>query len=471
MKPATWVKCLSVVCAMTTGELWAQQTATIETITSTLAAAVSNTANREFATCELRSAVWGGYNVRVFMPRSSTAANQALIFRITDGVLYQEVNSSPSGSTAATANKEGRVDIGSRDTAFARGVPFHVSDVSFPTPTTIRYTVHSNPGSNMPRVLGRYESVSSITNLQIVDTPNPFASSGQPQTRTFTLNTALSPTGEYYLSVVTSAGGLNCLMSNEVELLGASVTTPWIRSRLGALQSFNNARRMSSGTWIQIFGQRLAASSRSWTGADFQGAQAPVSLDGVRVNVNGRPAYVSFISPGQVNALTPDQEAEGDLSVEVINSAGTSNRITVPSARASPALLTTPAFLKDGRQHVAALFPDFVTFAGPANLISGVPFRPARRGETIIIFAVGCGATSPASAAGQIPATALPIAQSVSVRFGDVEARSQAFLAGQTVGLCQFNVEVPDVADGEHRLTASVGGQDTGQTLYVTVGQ
>jgi uncharacterized protein (TIGR03437 family) len=451
--------------------LCAQQTASPDAIAALLAATVTNAANREFANCELRAAVWGGYNVRVFMPRSSTVANQPLIFRITSGVLTQEVNPSPSGSTAASASKEGRVDIFSPDAAFARGVPFFLSDVSFPTSTTIRYTVRANPAVSHPRVFSRFESVSSITNLQIVETTSPFASGPQPLTRTFTLNTPLNPAGEYYLSIVTSSGGVNCLLSNEIDLLGAASSTPRIRPRMGVLQSFDNAQRLSPGTWIQVFGQRLAPLTRSWTGDDFQGSQAPTALENVRVLINGKPAFVSFISPHQVNARAPDDEPSGEFAVEVVNAAGTSNRISIPGSRASPALLTTPAFLIAGKQYVAALFPDFAAFAGPPGLIPGVSFRPAQPGDTLIAFAVGCGPPSPALPAGQVPSSPLSLAQPASVRLGDTEVRVQAFLAAQTLGLCQFNIEIPNLPDGDHRLTASIGGQPTGQTLYLKIGQ
>ena len=40
----------------------------------------------------------------------------------------------------------------------------------------------------------------------------------------------------------------------------------------------------------------------------------PTSLDGVSVTIGGKPAYVSFISPGQLNVLAPDVPA-GPITV------------------------------------------------------------------------------------------------------------------------------------------------------------
>jgi uncharacterized membrane protein YGL010W len=51
----------------------------------------------------------------------------------------------------------------------------------------------------------------------------------------------------------------------------------------------------------------------------------------------------------------------------------------------------------------------------------------------------------------------------------DIRAQAQGFLAAGAVGLCQFNVTVPNVSDGDIRIDATVDGTATGQTLYTTV--
>src|SRR5262249_8785234 len=151
-----------------------------------------------------------------------------------------------------------------------------------------------------------------------------------------------------------------------------------------------------------IYGTNLSSATREWAGTDFTGTKAPTSLEGVRVKIAGKDAFVRYVSPTQVNVQAPDDIGTGNgIAVELTNSAGTSNT-TVTAAVVSPALLTTPSFLVGGRQYVAALFTDFQTFVGRANLIAGVPFRPAKAGDTIVVYAVGCGATSPASPAGEI---------------------------------------------------------------------
>ncbi len=244
---------------------------------------------------------------------------------------------------------------------------------------------------------------------------------------------------------------------------------PAIRSSQPVLQAFSGQAGLSAGTWLEIYGANLSSTTREWGGADFQGNRAPTLLDGVGVNINGKPAFVRYVSPAQINVQAPDDDAVGPVRIEVTGPNGVSDPVTVPKTAASPALLTTPAFNVDSKQYVAALYSDFATFVGRTGLIAGVPFRPAKPGDTIVIFAVGCGATDPPSPAGQFFSDARPLASPVQVRFGDVVAQAQAFLAANAVGLCQFNVTVPDIADGDARLDVTVGGVATGQTLYATI--
>jgi len=244
---------------------------------------------------------------------------------------------------------------------------------------------------------------------------------------------------------------------------------PVIRTAQPVLQAFDNSERVSAGSWIQIFGTNLSDATQVWGGDDFAGALAPTSLRGIRVNVNNRPAFVSFISPNQINVQAPADDSTGPVPVEVIHSGGTSNRVTINKSRVSPALLTTPNFNVGGRQYAAALHTDLTTFVGRSGLIAGVNFRPARPGDTIIVYAVGCGPTDPASPAGRIVSGLNFLSSPFQVRFGETVAQAQAFMEPNFVGLCRFNVTVPNVADGDIRLDATVDGVATGQTLFTTV--
>lgn len=246
---------------------------------------------------------------------------------------------------------------------------------------------------------------------------------------------------------------------------------PTIRSEQPVLQAFDFGAGLSPGTWIQIFGSNLAPTTRQWAGSDFDGDRAPTALDGVRVSVNGRPAFISYISPGQVNAQVPDDVGAGAGTVEVENANGRSS-VNVNVSRLTPALLTTADFSVGGRQYAAMLYPDFTTFVGRPNLIPGVAFRAARPGDTVILYAVGCGPTNPASPAGQIVRELRPLASPFQVRFGNAVAEAQAFMEPNFIGLCRFNITVPNIAgdaQGDINVVVTVDGVAASQNLFTTM--
>lgn len=247
---------------------------------------------------------------------------------------------------------------------------------------------------------------------------------------------------------------------------------PQIRTELPVVTSFGGKNGFSSNTYLEIYGQNLATASRLWAGGDFSGVNAPTSLDGVSVTVNGRPAFIYYISPNQININTPEDTATGPVAIEVRTPFGTSNRITVQRSRVSPALQTVPQFLIGGKQYVVALTPDFSTYIGREGMLPGINFKPAKPGETISIYALGCGPTTPPTQAGVVAAQASSLALPYELRIGGAIARvSFAGVVGATIGLYQFNVEVPFVPAGEQPITLSVDGVANAQNLTIVVGQ
>ncbi len=56
----------------------------------------------------------------------------------------------------------------------------------------------------------------------------------------------------------------------------------------------------ANGSWLTIRGFDLSSTTRLWQGSAFQGNRLPTTLDGVRVTIRGRLAYVYFASPRRV---------------------------------------------------------------------------------------------------------------------------------------------------------------------------
>src|SRR5207302_9143631 len=132
-----------------------------------------------------------------------------------------------------------------------------------------------------------------------------------------------------------------------------------IRSANSALPSFLGSAGFSSNIYLEIYGSSLASNTRLWAGGDFNGSNAPTTLDGVSVTVNGKAAFIYYISPGQININTPEDTTTGPVAIQVKTPLGLSNAVTVNRARISPTLQTVPQFNVGGKQYVVALTPDF----------------------------------------------------------------------------------------------------------------
>jgi uncharacterized protein (TIGR03437 family) len=237
--------------------------------------------------------------------------------------------------------------------------------------------------------------------------------------------------------------------------------------------AFGGFSSIAPGSWIEIHGSHLAAQTRAWTAADFRGPQAPVSLDGVSVTIGGQAAFISYISPDQIDAEVPSGAALGPQDIRVTTAAGTSDPRTVTVNQVQPGLLA-PLSLKLGdKQYTQAVFPDGTTMALPAGMGLTVQARPARPGDTMVLYGVGFGPVSPDQGAGDVVQHGNSLLLPFQVFFGGKSAAvSYAGLAPGMVGLYQFNVVVPQAAAGDAvPLTFALGGASGEQTLYTAVQQ
>jgi uncharacterized protein (TIGR03437 family) len=229
------------------------------------------------------------------------------------------------------------------------------------------------------------------------------------------------------------------------------------------LNATGEAATISQNTWVEIKGSNLSQTTRIWGGGDFDAVTGdmPTSLDSVSATVNGKLAYIYFISPAQVNILTPLDSSTGSVPVEVKTAFGTSSVTTVTMQTNSLGFF---AFNSD--KYAAATHADG-TFLGPATLYPGLT-TPAQPGETIVLYANGFGLVSTSitpgssSQGGTLPT--LPV-----VTIGNLPC--QVIFAGLVaVGEFQFNVVVPVAApDGDNALSATYNGFTTQSGVFVTV--
>jgi uncharacterized protein (TIGR03437 family) len=240
-----------------------------------------------------------------------------------------------------------------------------------------------------------------------------------------------------------------------------------------AFTSANLFQRIALGSWVEIYGNYLAPDSRTWAGSDFTGTTAPTALDGTSVTIGGQPAYISYISPGQVNVQVPTTIGTGSQPLVISTAHGKSPTYAVTVQAELPGLLAPPVFNIKGTQYGVALFPDGVTYALPVGAIPGVPSRPAQAGDTLTFYGTGFGPTKPDISAGQIAPSGSSLAQNLTVFFvTPVGAQATVLYAGLApgfVGLYQFNVVVPKLpATGAQGVFFSLGAAGSTSVTIAT---
>ncbi|MBK5290310.1 MAG: SBBP repeat-containing protein [Acidobacteriia bacterium] len=232
----------------------------------------------------------------------------------------------------------------------------------------------------------------------------------------------------------------------------------------GVSDAFTGQTGVAPTTWTALYGSGLSTSTRTWDGA-IQGTQLPAALDEVRVSINRRPATIFFVSPGQVNVLAPLDDTTGNVEVTLTNRYGTSPPIQVRKANFLPAFYAP--FGESSGLRVTAVALDG-TLVGKVGLDPRVT-RAARPGEILQIFATGFGPTTPPAPSDTIFAGAPLLVTAPRITIGGREA---AFIGNGNLvapGLYQFNVTIPDLADGDHLIVAEAGGARSSATVFISV--
>ena len=286
----------------------------------------------------------------------------------------------------------------------------------------------------------------------------------------------MAPTGtrvmHVFMTVTREVGTNNDGLADSLSLvLGSNGNVgPEVSDSIISAGAFGAFDAVTQGTWMEIYGANLAKDTRVWAGSDFNGVNGPTSLDGTTVTVAGLPAVTYYISPTQVNALVPGGVAAGPQPVVVSTADGPSVPFMVSVDPAEPGFLAPPSFVVNGNQYVVAQFSDG-TFVLPQGAIAGITSRPAKPGDTIIIYGIGFGAVTPAVPIGQITEVSNTLSAPFQFYFGSTLAKTTySGLAPGQIGVYQFNVVVPAIIDGDFTpISISLGGVTGTQTLYTAV--
>jgi uncharacterized protein (TIGR03437 family) len=206
----------------------------------------------------------------------------------------------------------------------------------------------------------------------------------------------------------------------------------------------------------------MAGGTTVWNG------NFPTMLGGTSVTINNKAAYIWYVSPTQINVQAPDDTTLGPVPVSVtIDGVTTSTTVTLGQYG--------PSFSLFNGTYPAAIVPT----SGPGNSGAGYdyigpagafafPSRPVKAGETVILYGVGFGPTTPHVLAGQLYSGAAPSVTLPVITIGGMQAQV-AFGGIIEAGLFQFNVVVPSLPSGDQQLVATVAGVSAPAGVYLTI--
>ena len=267
-----------------------------------------------------------------------------------------------------------------------------------------------------------------------------------------------NPSG-FYINIHTTTNGSGAVRG---QLAAAGLKAPTVSS--GGI--LNNASYNLAGTTVApgsiaaVFGTDLTNGGvciyTQGCNPRFEAGKMIAAMGGASATVNGVPAPLFYTTPGQLGIQIPAETAGSTATLVVSVEGQSSIAQTVSLEPAAPGIFTTTS---DGRG-VGSITHANGFIVNAAN--------PATRGETLVLYATGLGALSPAVATGAIaPATSQTTTKPV-ITLGGVPAT--VVFAGQSgccAGLNQVNFTVPDGAPTGNTVPVilSVGAKQSNSVI------
>jgi len=221
------------------------------------------------------------------------------------------------------------------------------------------------------------------------------------------------------------------------------------------------------GSIWTIKGTNLASitGSDNWNNSIVNG-QLPTSLDGVTVTFAQVPGYISYLSPTQINVMTPS----GGYGDVVVNN----NGAVSADFNAYPPGLSAPAFFVWPNNQVVATRTDY-SYAVAPGTFSGLTTVADKPGDVLVLWGTGFGATTPAVQDGAVVPADQEYATSTmpTVTINGVSATVYgAALAAGFAGLYQVAIQVPaGLGAGTWPIVATMGAiygvQSPGNVMLV----
>jgi uncharacterized protein (TIGR03437 family) len=246
---------------------------------------------------------------------------------------------------------------------------------------------------------------------------------------------------------ITSNAANNTQVSIPVQFSVSAAGKPLI-STGGVINIANYAHEaVSPGDIVAIFGSQLSNTTATNPGLP----PLATTLGASQVLLNGVPAPLYYVSPGQVNFQIPYSVTD-TVTVQVVNGGIPGNARSVGITSRAPRFLIWPASLASGGYAIAVNADGSLPLPSGTK-VPGYTSHPAKPGDTIVIYGVGFGQTSPAAVEGAAANTSplQTIPGTIPVTFGGgFQGRptsgnaSYVGLTPTAVGLYQVNIKLPD---------------------------
>jgi len=290
--------------------------------------------------------------------------------------------------------------------------------------------------------------------------------------------TSLS-SGLYHGTVtIASNAANNSQVSLPVELTVETAGAPLI-SQGGIINvAAYDAASVSPGDIVALFGDSFAPAGTSLT------AGAPpltTSLGGVQVLVNGVPAPLFYVGTGQINFEMPYEAPAGQVaSIQVVNNSVTGNLRSIGVVAGAPRIiLLAPAVIAGGYGAIINYTDNSITLPS-SNPVPGYSVHAAKAGDTLTLYCIGMGQTTPAAVTGGAsnlnPLQTVPEAiVTFGGAFSGAPASATAFYTGLTPGysgLYQVNVTVPAGTPTGNDVPVSLSVNGVGSNVaYIAISQ
>lgn len=278
---------------------------------------------------------------------------------------------------------------------------------------------------------------------------------------------ALAAPLNYPASVLAESSG-NLFISDQLNHRVLEITAAPVIAPGGVSDAWTYTSGVAPGAWIAITGYNLAPVTQNWA-TPAAGAALPEGLGGVTVSIDGFSAPISYVSPNQINVLAPSVAPLGPVSIVVSTPSGASAPYPMMSAPYLPAVYSNPSpGVTPVRWYVTADDPLTGEFLGSSAVDPRVT-HGARPGETIDVYAIGLGPSTP-----QFPTytwfnASFAVASNFQAILGQASIKPVAAVL-VSPGMYQVRLVVPSsIPAGDQPLVLDFGTVQSAANVYLTI--